>query len=322
MIRLGLATENGRRHMTDESWQIFAGLYENGYTLCGYNMKAALGAKANEETSIPKILEQYNPNIVVIQDKREWDHHSKEPRAYFGGSWALKSHDCFKATILKDAHNNPYYHNEASRRMGINAHVIYYDEETVRKQAPWLKGPVIRTYHTIDKDLIPPYSDRYGVALLSGALSKAYPLRQKLANNLDSLPEGTCYLAHPGYKNYKCFTPSYLKELSRFRVAICTCSVYKYALRKIIEATACGCIVLTNLPRYYSLPAIDENLVRISDSAPLSEIKWIIKHCYSSYNCDKQRRLSEIAKQYYDYRVEGHRLVTNIDNMAMEMGYA
>ena len=43
------------------------------------------------------------------------------------------------------------------------------------------------------------------------------------------------YLSHPGYGRSKCFTPEFLKILSIYKVAICTVSIYGYAVRKIVE---------------------------------------------------------------------------------------
>src|SRR5262245_11406063 len=63
--RLGLAVASMRDHMTDEGWQLFAGLETSGYTLAGRGLPL-------DETSVPVLLAR-TPSTVVLQDKREWD---------------------------------------------------------------------------------------------------------------------------------------------------------------------------------------------------------------------------------------------------------
>lgn len=309
LVKLGLAVESQRSHMSNEGFEIFKGLAYHGYTLCGYNLPV-------NDTNVSRILTTYQPNIVVINDKREWDvspRDFREPRARFTQEHTLKLHSCLRLTILKDAHQKPTYHMVAAEEMGIDYHITYYDEEAVRKVAPWV-GSVIRTYHTIDKDIVPRYEDRTGVAILSGAISNAYPVRQRLLRELGYLPQGTTYLPHPGYHRRGTHTPSYIKTLAQYRVAICTCSIYEYALRKLIEATAAGCIVITNLPKRYTLPEIDENLVRVDSSITTGEMANLIQELNKSYDPHKQYNLTEAAKNRYDYRIECGRLDQKIVN--------
>lgn len=312
MKRIGLAVGSMCNHMTDEGWQIFQGLEYNGYELWGRGL-------INGDTDVRRILAVSNPDIVVIQDKREWDVSPRDFRdreARFINHTLLKDHPSFKVTILKDAHKRPSYHKAAAEEMGIHLHIIYYDEEEVRKQAPWLDGPVVRTYHTIDEDIIPEYEDRTGLAVLSGAVWSAYPLRQRLIQEIRYLPIGTAYLPHPGYHRQGCATPLYLRNLCQYRVAICTCSIYQYTLRKLIEATACGCRVITNLPQKYTLPYIDDNLIRIADDASTSDVRDLIKDTANSYNPSIQKEFARIAQEKYDYRVVTKKLVEDIDNAA------
>lgn len=315
MVRLGLAVASMRDHTTDEGWQIFSGLSNHGYTLCGHDLPI-------DETNIFLLLTKYDPDIVFINDKREWDvspRDFRDPRARFTNTHTLRCHPCYKVTILKDAHQKPEYHRQAMVEMAIDAHIIYYDEEAVRKQAPWLNTPLIRTYHTLDKNLVPPYENRSGVAILSGALSNVYPLRQRLVRDIKYLPAGTSYIPHPGYHRRGCNTPEYLKTLSQYRVAICTCSIYEYALRKIVEATACGCVVITNLPAKYSLPGIDINLVRVDSDIPTPQVRDLIGVLYKNYDPTLQSLLASTAKELYDYRVVTKKLKEDIDALASKV---
>lgn len=315
--RLGLAVESMKRHMTDEGWQIFEGLESAGYYLCGYGL-------SNPLTALDVIL-RYDPATLVIQDKREWDvvrGDFREPRARFTNLAYLRDRqDVFRVTILKDAHQRPHYHEEAAREMGCHAWIVYYHPDRVLKYAPYVRERhLIRTYHTIDSTLVPEYSpDREYGCLLSGAISSAYPLRERLYRNRLHLPS-TLILEHPGYHRNGCQTPRFLKFLSRFKVAICTASKYQYALRKMIEATAAGCVVLTDLMEQDCLPEIDGNLVRIPSGSSVPFVRDTIERLIAEYNPERQKYYSDCAKLYYDFREEGKRLSQKIEDLRCSYG--
>lgn len=348
--KVGLAVESMKRHMTDEGWQIFDGLRHNGYELAGYNITTKtpehfpftrpvnpISGKIEDIctpippsshsvnlTNVDQIIGILNPSTVVVQDKREWDvpqshREFRERRARFNNVEALaKRTDIFKVTILKDSHQRPLYHRQSADDIGCHAWIIYYHPAIVYFNANYTRpNNYVRTYHTLNSDLVPSFNtkltERKG-ALLSGAISGAYPLRIRLVNELKALPE-TTYLPHPGYHMRGCATADFLNTLNSFRVAICTSSMYGYALRKIIEATACGCIVLTDLPSDEVLPEIDENLVRIHPSISSQEISGILKTLYSTYNVDRQLLFAHKAMRYYDYRTMTKKLVEDIERM-------
>jgi hypothetical protein len=329
-IRIALAVDSMKYHTTDEGYQITAGLAHNGYQLCGHNILTSNYTDADifirrrpNLVDLEEILAFTDPSVVVVQDKREW-HLSgprdfRDPNAEFRRVYLLKNRpDIFKLTILKDAHHRPEYHRDSADEIGCHAWIIYYHPRIVSHLASYIRpNHLIRTYHTIDKDLVPNYhstlSSREG-CLISGAVSSVYPLRKSLIDNLSLLPKCD-YLRHPGYHRKGCATPAYLKILSDYKVAICTSSIYGYALRKIIEATACGCIVLTDLPSDDILPYIDENLVRITPDFSPIRIGRILNEILRSYNPERQEKFSNLAKQYYDYRVIGKKLANDIEMM-------
>lgn len=316
--KIGLAVESMKRHMTDEGWQIFAGLESAGYTLCGHDLPF-------NSTFVPYICEHTNPGTLVLQDKREWDVRRvgrgqfRDPQARFVRFKHLKNrNDIFKVTILKDAHHNNEYHRESADEIDCHAWIIYYHPEIVLRHAPYVRPRhLIRVYHTIDADIVTPYSphNRAG-AILSGAVSSVYPLRQRLARSVANLPE-VDYLPHPGYHRNGCITPLFLHGLNKYKVSICTASRYGYVLRKIIESTACGCVVLTDLPEDEVVPEIDDNLVRIHPDTPTHKIAELLKQLYSEYNAEKQQYYAIKAKAYYDYRVAGARLAEEIENQRL-----
>jgi hypothetical protein len=299
--------------MTDEGWQLQIGLEAAGYEMWGRFLP-------NDECSVPRILQRTDPGIVIVQDKREWDatHSSSvDKRVTFEQSEVLASQpQTFRLTVLKDAHQRPEYHAHASQEIGCHAWIVYYHPDMVCHLAPWVrKQHLVRTYHSVDTEKVPPFTanGRSG-CLLSGAIrSKVYPLRRRLSRALTQLPEVTL-LRHPGYHARGHNTPDYLRKLSTFKVAICTSSIYGYVLRKIIEATACGCAVVTDLPMDDPLPEIDDNLIRVRPDVSVSQMGDIVKQAIAAYDGEQQEEFARRALAYYDYKRLYRQLANDIDD--------
>jgi hypothetical protein len=306
---VAFAVGSMRDHMTNEGWQIMQALESQNFTLCGNKLTV-------NETDTKKILEETNPSIVVIQDKREWDLERDDFRDKtdtFRNITELKNRsDIFKLTILKDAHQRPDYHRQSADEVGCHAWIVYYHPVIVKRVASYVREEdLIRTYHSLDSSLIPEFKDRRKCTLLSGAVSDVYPLRRRLIDHYRLLPECT-YLKHPGYHRNGTATNDYLKTLSEYRIAICTSSVYGYALRKIIEASACGCKVITDLPVDEKLPFVEDNLIRVPVNIALNKLSNIIRHAYKKYDYEKQKLIAENTSNFYDYRNQGKLLVKKI----------
>jgi hypothetical protein len=325
--RVGLAVESMKDHTTNEGWQLFTGLEAGGYELAGHNLATA-GKDGSKRTltDVRAILRHTDPGTVVVQDQREWDptgRDFRDPNARFSNIGALAERpDIFKLTVLKDCHQRPDYHRASAEAMGCHAWVVYYHPLIVSHLAPYTRPRhLVRTYHSLDANDVPEYGtdDRKGGCLLSGAVSSAYPLRQRVLQHLGSLHYLT-YLKHPGYHRKGCHTPEYLRTLARFRVALCTASRYGYALRKIMEATACGCVVITDLPEDEALPEIDGNLVRVLPDVPMRTLQNLITDCIEDYDPDRQEEYARRAQDYYDYRLVGRRLANDIERLRLSYG--
>ena len=308
---VALAVESMKRHSTDEGWQIMQSLESVGYRLHGYGLDGVTNAR---------VIVDQNPGVVVVQDKREWDVSEgdfREPKAKFDNITFLKEHSqIFKLTILKDSQHDNSYHKLSADEMGVHAWIIYYHPAIVQWLSPFVRPEhLIRTYHSLDKYLVPEFSmeGRQG-CFLSGATAPVYPLRQRLIDQRRFLPQ-TTYLPHPGYHRDGCCTPVFLKTLSQFKVSICTSSIYGYALRKIFESVACGCVVITDLPTDEILPEIDSVLVRVPHEATVRDVAQVMQESLDNYDADKQKHFAELAKNYYDYRASGVRLVQDIEVM-------
>ena len=302
---VGLAVASMAHHMTDEGWQLFQGLEAAGYKLVGRGLP-------RDEVDVPRVLKHLDPAVIFIQDQREWDPTPRDFRdrsARFFGQAALRDCRRLVVTVLKDAHQKPAYHRAAAAEMGVHVHAIYYDERIVRHLAPWL-GPVVRTWHSLDAALVPPFGAYRRPCLLSGAVSPAYPLRKRL---FQEPGRGWDVLRHPGYHRDGCATPGYLRALAQHRVAVCTTSVYGYALRKLMEATACGCRVLTDLPVDAPVPGIDDNFTRVRSDAPPGVVHDVVRALVDTWDEERQRHFAAEAARCYDYRAVGARLAADVE---------
>lgn len=311
---LGLAVKDMANHTSDEGEEIFRGLAIHGYKLYGRGY-------INNDTDIGVILDRERPGVVLLQDKREWDlspRDFRDPLSRFTNCYRLGCDSTvFKLTILKDAHQRPEYHRRFMEDIGCHAVVCYYHPDIVAHLAPYVRREhLIRTYHTVDPAKVPDFMRgcRRKGALLSGAISNAYPIRSFYRRRLQQLPL-TEYLPHPGYHRRGCETGKYLQTLNQYRIAICTCSVYGYALRKIVEATAVGCVVITNLPDDEKLPYIDGNLIRLRNPGDLNEIGEKIRIAYAHYDEERQRHFAQLARVEYAYQIVCHRLAHDIGAM-------
>lgn len=309
----GLAVSSMKDHMTDEGWQIMQGLEHNGYGLCGHGLP-------DHEVNAKYIL-QRKPRTLVIQDKREWDvaDSFRDRQARFKNIPALGfDNTVFKLTILKDSHQRPHYHAHSASEMKVHGWIIYYHPEIVAHLAPYVRPEhLIRTYHTLDSTKVPTVTTKLNKALLSGAVSGAYPLRTRLFRDLSKARE-IDILRHPGYHRRGTQTYQFMSLLSQYKVSICTSSTYGYALRKIIESVACGCVVVTDLPKEEVLPEIDEYLVRVDHSSSSPEILDCVREQIDHYDAEKQRAAAEAAKWFYDFRSVTKMLAEDIEHLRSE----
>lgn len=323
--RIAFVVASMKNHTTDEGWQIMKGLeYGGDYTLVGNGVEVAFAGKKVDDadlTDIPKIVKLANPYTVVLQDKREWDtdpNDFRDPMArFYGTEYLSKCDDIFRVTILKDAHQRPSYHSSSANEMGCHAWIVYYNPQIVKSVASYVRPQhLIRTYHSIDSDIVPIYrAEGRDNCVLSGAMNQTvYPLRMRLREQRHTIPHLT-WEKHPGYHRNGSNTPAYLKTLSRFKVAVCTSSIYGYAVRKIIEATACGCRVITDLPSEDVLPEIDGNIHRVRSDVSMAEMRDLIDSLISTYDGTTQYGYVFSTKRYYDYRVLGKKLAEDIEQM-------
>jgi hypothetical protein len=315
-LLLGVDTS---RHSTDEAWQFQLGLREAGWVLCGRGLDV-------DETDVAKLVERFDPRAVVLQDRKEW-----EGRGWRNPLDRLTNWDCLRRrgdilrlSVLKEPAGSEQC-EDMGARAGIDGWICYYHQDAVTRFAPWARRDrMIRTHHSIDASAVPPFSaeGRAG-CLLSGYVGRSvvrtYPLRTILFERWQELPEST-KLDHPGYGEIGCRSGEFLKTLSQHKVAICTASIHDLLLRKIVEASACGCLVVTNLSTADIPLEITENMVRVHPSAWFDDVQVACKRALSAWNPEVQERISRGVKFWYDWRAVGKRLDRDIEDFGRRLG--
>lgn len=319
-MKVVLANIDYRKHMTDEGNQLQEGLHSVGWVLCGRGYDG-------DETDVVRILNNHQPGIVFVQDKRDWDPSSVgafRKDVGFQGVECLQTvkNPPFRVTVLKDAATRRLYQRAfIEEEVNADAIVVYYDKEKVRELNPWIDRPMIRTYHTIDGDYARAL-DLRGTrkrALVSGACSKeAYPMRVMAKHWAKEL--GLDVLPHPKHCNRGTRTPRYLQTLSRYLVHVATASRYGFALRKIIESVAVGCTPVTDLPASDVLPEIDGALVRVQPPYDVPDVERAIEHALGTWDMGERLAYARKAQEYYDFRAMGERLDSAIEGLMRSIG--
>jgi hypothetical protein len=308
--------------MSSENWELQIGMEAAGYELWG------AGFPDRDHRSVIKIVDETDPSVVMVQDKREWD--PSKPGCFDKqAAWRKVEHlpyrpDVFRATVIVDAHQDPVYHRAAHIEIGAHAWLHYYHGDIVSLFCPWLRPEhMIRIYHSVNRDNVPEFTaDRPGKALLAGAIDDmgTYPLRRMIAETTarGGLP-GVDYLHHPGYGANGSATPGFLERLSGYKVLIVTCSIFGYAIRKLFEGVACGCTVITDLSGYDELPEIDHALVRVPSDITMRDLRGVVDRAVADWDAECARENAEACLGYYDWRPAGVRAAEQIDKLRKEM---
>lgn len=307
--RLMLANVDYKSHTTSEGDEIQEGMQAAGWRLCGTGYDGRRDVK--------QILDAYQPSAVFVADKRDFDPHCGAFRkdVNFLNLGALSKWGGFKTGIVKDAGSLIEYHRAFIEEIGASAVVNYYHRVSVLKKSPWLaRYPLIRVYHSIDVPTV-LRAVRWGAprinAVASGAVSNAYPLRQRVFRDAGII--GCDLIHHPGYSNRKTHTPDYLKQIAGYKVHIATASAYGFALRKIIESVAVGTIPITDLPYYDELPEIDGALVRIPHDSSAEQVRDAVHGALAGYNEEARRAWAQKALGFYSWQNQGARLNREIE---------
>lgn len=309
--RIALGVSSMRDHTTDEGDQLTEGLRHAGWRVFGHGYP-----EPHNLTDVRAILKMVDPAVVFVQDIREWSGGSfRDPLAKFTNVEVLAERpDIFKVGVVKDAHNSVEMCNESFKATGVHAFQHNYHPRIVKHVNPGVRTRhLIRAWHSVEPADVPPFDThkREG-CLMSGALSHYYPLRQRLFDNLQRLPQ-TTHHGHPGYRRDGCRTPELLDVMSRHKVAIVTSSIFGYSLRKFVESTSAGCVIVTDLPTDEKMPVIEENLIRVDLNILINDMKDVLNEAMMRYDPAKQMGLAERCMLHHDWRKSGVRLSEAIE---------
>jgi len=297
--------------MTNEGEEFQAGLWCAGWT--------AVGRGYDELQDVREILDRYRPELIVTNDKRDWDPESPisfDKSVGFHGIHHLRGYtDGLTFINVKDAGSMPEYHAQYFHETGAAGIIVYYHEHNVRKVARWIPSDarLIRTYHSVNKDRIAKINlhQPRKRCLVSGATSSLfYPLRVTARGaqrfiGLDNLP-------HPRHGMRGSQTETYLQKIAQYKVHIATASKLGFALRKIIESVAVGTTPITNLPEHDVLPEIDGALVRVPTTSSVTGLRVAVDLAERSWNLEERLEWARKAAEYYDFRAVGMRLSENL----------
>ncbi|HUU35362.1 MAG TPA: hypothetical protein VMW48_14960 [Vicinamibacterales bacterium] len=304
-----------KNYVSDTAYLVQAGLASQGYTCYGRRFPGK-----RDCVDMREICHREWPSIVFCEEWNTWNPEMPQPPSkdvgFKGYEWLGQEPGILRATKHADPWGHPEMHARWHKVFQPHAVLVRYEIDRCMECAPWAdRSKLVRIWHSLTREYCLPVSamDRNGVCLLSGAAGAAvYPLRFRIWNEVHQLPEWertfTIRPHHHWSREGGSAVPAYMRKLARYKVAFVGCSRYHVAFKKHYEATAAGCIVVTNLPTTDRVPVIDENLVRVPDDVTAVELRDLVHSLAGQWDVNRQRELAQRAIDRYDYRVEAARI--------------
>jgi hypothetical protein len=319
MKNLLFALESFRRHMDNGRWLFQLGMERQGYVSVGRDMPSP----GIDSTDVKAVVERFNPRVVIFWPRYEWD--AKEwvgpevkPEHYYRNwEYLLTRPDILRVCVFHDAGSARQQQKKWHEAFQPHVYLTWYHADSVLPFAPHIRREQLcRTYHVLDSDNLPDAEPRDKTCLISGAYTPdVYPLRTRAFQwaKEGKLGPGVECVQHPGYKQAGTRSNDYVRTLAKYRVAVCTASAYRFSLRKLFEATAAGCRVVTNLPSYDLLPGIDDNLIRVPSDIGADELRGVIQNAAATWDLRQQQAFAAAAVRYYDWRAECARVAKDLE---------
>jgi len=322
--------ESFRRHMDNGRWLFQLGMESMGWLSAG----AGVPEPGIDSTDVAQVIDEHKPAAAIFWPRYEWDHNQwvgpeVQPEHEFRNIEALFDHpEILRIAVFHDAASARKQQKAWHDELQPDVYLVWYHPRSIAPYAPHVPVErMLRTYHIVNDRCIDweiPLHEPKGICLISGACSGCYPLRIKAIEwaKHGKLGPGVDVLEHPGYGQTGSVSADYVQTLSQYRVALCTASVYGFALRKIFEATLVGCRVITDLPEYDRLPMIDKNLVRIDDfedsRLTLTALNTSIHTAAAEWDSKIQDIFRARAAARYDYTAETARIAGAIEQICRE----
>jgi len=314
-------------YASDTAWILHQGLATADFALYGMGF-------GENETDIQAVCERLKPDIVFVHSWDTWGPQAasgKRPKPEVAGGnveltgyeWLAEQDNILRVTQYADPRPERSAEHEQWQNEVFRPHVVLcrYDLDNVCELNPWLRrDALLRIWHSVTADYCPPIRDRKGIAMFGGCTLPAfYPVRHRLRAELDASPLaeertegcGPVYTVRPHHRWARGTgpdVPAYMRHLAEHRVAVVTGAKWHWALKKHWEATAAGCIVVTNLADADPLPWIDDNLVRVPDDIALADLTDLVQSLAAGWDIGRQRQFADLAVRHFDYRVEGCRI--------------
>jgi hypothetical protein len=315
-MRVVLGNIDYRLHTTDEGEQLQAGLALHGWVMSGRGYDDVLDCS--------EMLARYAPEMVFVQDKRDWDPQSggafRKDLGFVNLEALAARPDVFKICPVKDAGTSVPYQHQFCKEVGADVVLTYYHDKSVDLCSGFLgRYKKLRVYHSVDSELIRSMNllGPRARAVVSGATSHViYPLRERAFRQSAEL--GVYRHGHPGYGNRGNNTPNYLGVIAGFKVHLATASKFGFALRKIIESVAVGCTPVTDLPAYDVLPEIDGALVRVDPKIGNRALRAVIDRAERLWRLEERMEWSRKALEFYDWKAQGRRTADALERLHAE----
>lgn len=311
--------ESFRRHMDNGRWLFQLGMEQAGYLTAGGEMPPP----GIDATNVREIVQRFEPRVVIFWPRYEWDPGEwggcEVTPAHCFDEWEylLERDDILRVAVFHDAGSARKEQVRWHQEFRPHVYLTWYHPQSVVDLAPHVPyGSIVRTYHVVDPATTPVVRERDGGIVISGAyVPDVYPLRTRacLAVADGTLGPRAVRLEHPGYAQTGTRSHEFAVELAKYRVAVCTASSYKFALRKIFEATAAGCRVVTDLPTYDHLPEIDGNLIRVRSDVSIADLRAICEEGCEAWDLDRQLHFAKAALWRYDWRREARYLADTLE---------
>lgn len=268
----------------------------------GYKIFDDMGFSRDISYVINCIYDGEKPDVIII-----WD---KEGSGWAGDFTNIENYDCLKVLWSVDIHNDAVPKTlDYIRKTGVNLILMTYDKKQITDSSKIFKtlGIPIEFYpFSIDPEMFKPMNleKKYDVSLIGNMSSSYYPLRNEFHRKL--LGNEFSY-HHPDLGIY--VRDGFARHINESKICVTGSSSYKYLVQKYYEVTACGTLLMADLPMdaEYQHFIPEYNFIEVSPSNILSKAKYYLE------NEEEANRIADNGRktilQYHTHDIRGRDLM-------------